>query len=38
MHLACVPLALLFLLGFVFIVNEEMYKGTAAFSLHPNAD
>jgi hypothetical protein len=38
MHLACVPLALLFLLGFGFIVNEEFFKGTAAFALHPNAD
>ena len=36
--LVCVPLALLFLLGFVFIVNEEIFKGTAAFSLHPDTD
>jgi DMSO/TMAO reductase YedYZ heme-binding membrane subunit len=32
------PLALLFVLGFAFIVNEEIFKGVAAFALHPSAD
>lgn len=32
------PFAFLFLLGFVFIVNEEIFKGIAAFSLHPISD
>jgi methionine sulfoxide reductase heme-binding subunit len=33
-----VPFAVLFAIGFCFIVNEEIFKGTAAFTLHPNAD
>jgi methionine sulfoxide reductase heme-binding subunit len=37
-YLVFVPFGLLFVLGFAFIVNEEIFKGTAAFSLHPNAD
>ena len=37
-YTACVPLAALFMLGFVFIVNEEIFKGVAAFSLHPIQD
>jgi methionine sulfoxide reductase heme-binding subunit len=32
------PLALLFVLGFAFIINEEIFKGAAAFSLHPITD
>lgn len=34
-YLAVLPLAVLFVLGFSFIVNEEIFKGTGAFMLHP---
>lgn len=34
-YLAVLPLAALFVLGFAFIVNEEIFKGTGAFMLHP---
>ena len=37
-YLLFIPFALLFVLGFSFMVNEEIFKGTAAFTLHPNAD
>jgi DMSO/TMAO reductase YedYZ heme-binding membrane subunit len=37
-YLAVLPLAILFVLAFSFIVNEEICKGVDAFSLHPNAD
>jgi methionine sulfoxide reductase heme-binding subunit len=37
-YLAFLPLALLFILAFSFIVNEEIFKGVAAFSLHPISD
>lgn len=37
-YTAGVPLALMFLLGFVFIVNEEIFKGVATFTLHPIQD
>ncbi len=37
-YLAVLPLAVLFVLAFVFIVNEEICKGTAALSLHPDAN
>ncbi len=37
-YAAFIPFALLFVLGFGFIVNEEIFKGTAAFSLHPISD
>ena len=37
-YLAVVPLGALFMLGFVFIVNEEIFKGVGAFTLHPAAD
>ena len=35
-YLAVVPLAVLFVLGFSFIVNEEIFKGVDAFTLHPS--
>jgi DMSO/TMAO reductase YedYZ heme-binding membrane subunit len=35
-YLAVVPLAVLFVLGFSFIVNEEIFKGIDAFTLHPS--
>ncbi len=33
-YLAVLPLAALFVLGFAFIWNEEIFKGTMAFTLH----
>jgi methionine sulfoxide reductase heme-binding subunit len=36
---SCVlPLAALFFAGFGYIVNEEIFKGTGAFTLHPAGD
>jgi len=37
-YVLVIPFALLFVLGFAFIVNEEIFKGVAAFSLHPISD
>lgn len=37
-YVAVLPLAVLFVLGFSFIVNEELFKGMAAFTLHPISD
>ncbi len=37
-YLAVVPLGALFLLGFVAMANELIFKGTGAFTLHPAAD
>jgi hypothetical protein len=37
-YIAFMPLALLFVVAFSFIVNEEIFKGVAAFSLHPISD
>lgn len=37
-YLAAVPLAALFLVGYGFIVNEEMFKGIAAFTNYPIQD
>lgn len=37
-YLAAAPLAAVFILGYTFIVNEEIFKGVAAFALHPIAD
>lgn len=37
-YAAFIPFALLFVLGFGFIVDEEIFKGTAAFTLHPISD
>ena len=37
-YLAAVPLAVLFLAGYCIIVNEEMFKGIAAFTLSPIQD
>ena len=34
-YLAVLPLAILFVLAFGFMVNEEIFKGVALFSLHP---
>jgi DMSO/TMAO reductase YedYZ heme-binding membrane subunit len=36
--LAVMPLAVLCILGFVYIVNEEIFTGTMAITLHPPAD
>jgi hypothetical protein len=36
--LAVMPLAVLFILGFAYIINEEIFTGTLAFTLHPPAD
>jgi hypothetical protein len=30
------PLAILFVVGFAMIVNEEIFKGVDAFTLHPS--
>jgi hypothetical protein len=35
-YLTVLPLAALFMLGFSFIVNEEVFKGLGAFTLHPS--
>jgi methionine sulfoxide reductase heme-binding subunit len=34
-YLAILPLAILFIIGFSFILNEEIFKGVGAFTLHP---
>lgn len=34
MYVARAPLAMLFARGFAFIVDEEIFKGVAAFLLH----
>jgi hypothetical protein len=36
--LAVAPLAVLYLAGMIFILNEEIFTGTMAFTLHPPAD
>jgi DMSO/TMAO reductase YedYZ heme-binding membrane subunit len=36
--LAIAPLAALYLAGFAFIINEEIFTGTMAITLHPPAD
>jgi DMSO/TMAO reductase YedYZ heme-binding membrane subunit len=33
---AVLPLAILFVVGFAMIVNEEIFKGAGAFTLHPS--
>jgi hypothetical protein len=35
-YLAVVPLGALFVLGFSFILNEEIFKWVDAFTLHPS--
>jgi DMSO/TMAO reductase YedYZ heme-binding membrane subunit len=35
-YLSVLPLAVLFVLGFSFMVNEEIFKGVDAFTLHPS--
>ena len=37
-YLAVLPLAALFILGFAFIWNEEIFKGTMAVTMHPIDD
>lgn len=37
-YFAFLPLAALFVIGFSFMVNEEMFKGIAAFVLNPISD
>lgn len=36
--LAVMPLAVLFVVGFIYIINELIFTGTMAFTLHPPAD
>lgn len=36
--IAVTPLAVLFVLGFAFIINEEIFTGLQAFTLHPPAN
>jgi hypothetical protein len=36
--LAVAPLAALYLAGMIFILNEEIFTGTMAITLHPPAD
>ena len=36
--LAIAPLAALYIVGFVFIMNEEIFTGTMAITLRPPAD
>ena len=36
--LAIMPLAALYILGFTFIINEEIFQGVLAFTIHPIAD
>jgi hypothetical protein len=35
-YLAVVPLVALFALGFIFIMNEVIFKRVGAFTLHPS--
>jgi hypothetical protein len=35
---AVVPLFTLFVLGFIFIINEEIFKGIDSFMNHPSAE
>jgi methionine sulfoxide reductase heme-binding subunit len=35
-HLTILPIFALFVLGMIFIVNEEIFKGAAAFTEHPS--
>jgi DMSO/TMAO reductase YedYZ heme-binding membrane subunit len=35
-YLTVIPLGTIFALGFTFIVNEEIFKGIGAFTLHPS--
>jgi sulfoxide reductase heme-binding subunit YedZ len=37
-YMTVVPLFALFLLGFAFIVNEEIFKGIGSFTEHPSAE
>jgi sulfoxide reductase heme-binding subunit YedZ len=37
-YLTFLPLVALFVLGFSFIVNEEIFKGVDAFNLHPSTE
>ena len=37
-YLAVIPLAVLFVAGFSFMVNEQIVKGTGAFTLHAEDD
>jgi sulfoxide reductase heme-binding subunit YedZ len=36
--LAVTPLAVLYIIGFAFIINEEIFQGHLAFTLHPAED
>src|SRR6266516_1239411 len=36
--LAIMPLAALYILGFTYIINEEIFQGVLAFTIHPLAD
>jgi hypothetical protein len=36
--LAVAPLAVLYIAGFAYILNEEIFTGTMAITLHPPAD
>ena len=36
--LAVMPLAALYILGFTYIINEEIFQGVLAFTIHPLAD
>ena len=36
--LALAPFAALYLIGFVFIINEEIFTGTKVITMHPSAD
>jgi len=38
MWLAIAPLALLYIVGFAYIINEEIFTGTMAITMHPPAD
>ncbi len=36
--LALTPLAVLYIVGFIFIINEEIFTGTKVITMHPAAD
>jgi hypothetical protein len=36
--LALTPLAVLYIVGYIFIINEEIFTGTKVITMHPAAD
>ena len=38
MWLAIAPLAVLYIVGFAYIINEEIFTGTKVITMHPPAN